>query len=134
MSSGPTFSQNNKQLTITIDGTEDDSFLLNFHGDEALSQPFFYRLHLLSNAEAMDPDSLLGASVGVDIHDLYTDTSHGFHGKVLRLTRETPANPDPNLFEYRMELVPDVWFLKYRSTFRILNRSESVRYHCHSAR
>ncbi|SDT12105.1 type VI secretion system Vgr family protein [Pseudomonas oryzae] len=103
---------NAAHFTLHIDGLNDDLQVLEFHGREAISQPWRFDLELVSERADLDLEALLNrpaflafAPDGAGVHGLIHHIAQGDSGQ--RLTR------------YRLSLVPRLAYLAQRVNQRI---------------
>lgn len=103
---------NQTHFSLTLDGQRHDLQVLEFHGREALNQPYRFEVDLVSERPDLDLQSLLGQPAflafspdGHGIHGLVHDAAQGESGK--RLTR------------YRLVLQPKLAWLAQRTNQRI---------------
>ena len=103
---------NAAHFTLHIDGIAHDLQVLEFHGREAISQPWRFDLELVSERPDLDLEALLNrpaflafAPDGGGVHGLVYGIAQGESGR--RLTR------------YRLSLVPRLAYLAHRVNQRI---------------
>lgn len=108
-------SQANRLLSISDFSLGKDTFLLtDFNGTEAISDLFHFEVEVLSENLDVDPAKVVGKSATVTIQN---DIERKFHGFVRSFVfGETKAD---NLRQYKMELVPWLWFLSQTNDHRI---------------
>jgi type VI secretion system secreted protein VgrG len=82
---------------------------------ESVSRLFQIELDLLSPGRDHGPDDLLGQSVSISL-ELNNGRKRFFHGFVSRWTQ---GDVEGELFSYRMEVVPWLWFLSRNVDCRI---------------
>jgi len=114
-----TYSQADREMTVTTPLGPDDLLLVGFQGYEALSQPFSFQLDLL----AKDPgkiefDKLLGKNITVHV-TLPKEGKRHIHGICSRLSQ---LGSDIHFTAYRMEVVPKFWLLTRTARSRIFQR------------
>jgi type VI secretion system secreted protein VgrG len=109
-------SQQHRVFALSTPLGEDRLLIRSFSGVEAMSRPFHFTLDLVSTDGEISVSDLLGrpVSIGVQLHEL--DESRYFHGMVSRFAL-MPGSLE--LHEYRMEIVPWVWFLTRTADCRI---------------
>jgi type VI secretion system secreted protein VgrG len=112
----PTYSQEERPLTVETPLGGDKLLLINFSGRESLSQLFEYHLDLMApNLEDVAFDKLLGQKVSVTL-ELPGNKERYFNGIVKRCSQ---GGRDTNFTHYRMELVPQFWLLTKTAQSRI---------------
>jgi type VI secretion system secreted protein VgrG len=114
-----TYSQADREMTVTTPLGPDDLLLVGFQGHEAISQPFSFQLELL----AKDPgkiefDKLLGENITAHI-TLPGEGKRHFNGICSRLSQ---LGSDVHFTAYRMEVVPAFWLLTRTARSRIFQR------------
>ena len=80
-------SQAARLLSIQTPLGKDAVLLEAFEGEEALSEPFEFRLDLLSESPDIDPNVLVGRSVGFQVRATADEPARRFHGIVRALSR-----------------------------------------------
>jgi type VI secretion system secreted protein VgrG len=100
------YTQANRALRITTPLGPDALLLERLVGEEAVSEPFFFQLDLLSEKPDIDPVSLLGKTVTIEI-DFAGETRH-INGIVSRFAQ---GERGMRLTRYRAEVVPWLWLL-----------------------
>jgi type VI secretion system secreted protein VgrG len=125
MGTGPELKlkQTDRLLSVKTTLGETELVLERFSGAETLSQPFEFKLTLLSTNNSVDIKSLLRTSVTVTII-MSDSTERYFTGMFSSLTqakagsdvKSAPAkrglsNPDEELVVYEAIMVPKFWFL-----------------------
>jgi type VI secretion system secreted protein VgrG len=117
----PTYTQANRSMTVTTPLGTDVLLLVGFSGQESLSHLFHYQLDLIAqNSATIAFDKLLGQSITVELELPGSKTPREkkryFNGICYRLSQ---GERDREFTEYRMELVPKLWFLSKRAQSRI---------------
>jgi type VI secretion system secreted protein VgrG len=112
----PGYSQKNRPMSVETPLGEDVLLLVGFSGHEAMSQLFSFQLDLW----AEDPtnvkfDKLLGQNVTVKLK-LPNDKERFFNGICNRFSQ---GGRDETFTFYRMEVVPQFWFLTKIARSRI---------------
>ncbi len=119
-------SQATHPIGITTPLGTDVLLLEAFTGQEALSQPFNFRLDLLALKTATIAfDKLLGQKVTVRLNLPGNNQMRYFNGVVSRLTqgRELRGVEAQVIYvRYRMEIVPQFWMLTHRVQSRIFQQ------------
>lgn len=112
-------SQDDRALTITTPLGDDKVIAVSLTGREALSEPFEFRVDLVSEDQALNVDSILGKAVTVEIK-LDDDYDRYFNGIVWRFSSGLVSDiEDAPLRHYQAELVPWTQLLKLNSNCRI---------------
>jgi type VI secretion system secreted protein VgrG len=112
----PTYLQADRPMTITTTLGKDDLLLVGFQGREAISELFHFDLDLIAeNATPIAFEKLLGQKVTIHLA-LETGKRRHFSGICKRLSQGTRDN---TFTAYRMEMVPQFWFLEKRAQSRI---------------
>jgi len=113
------FSQDNRFIAISDFSLGKDTFLLaGFEGHEVISGLFEFQITALSENLDVDADSIVGKSCCVEIKD---EKGRFFHGYISEFTYgEVTAGGSGVAFrEYRMQMVPWLWFLSQTNDHRI---------------
>jgi len=133
MGTGPTvtYSQQERLLSVKTTLGETELLLERFSGTESLSQPFEFKLTLLSTNDAVDIKSLLRTAVTVTLI-MADNTKRYFNGLFASLTqakagsdiKATPVkggigNPDEEFAVYEAIMVPKFWFLSLDADCKI---------------
>lgn len=115
------FTQENRFISIETPLAKDELLLTSFQGSEYISSNFEFTLGVLSSNLALNPKDLVGEQVTVTIHN---EQQHTFNGYVSQFSfGEIQAD---NLREYRMTVVPWMWFLSQTKNQRIF-QNKSVK-------
>src|SRR6266496_517093 len=114
----PTYTQDNRQLSVKTPLGKDVLLLMGMIGHEAISQLFNFHLDLLAeDASKVKFDKLLGQKITVALK-LPNDKERYFSGFCNRVSQGGRTEGD--IFtSYSMEIVPKFWFLTKRSQSRI---------------
>jgi type VI secretion system secreted protein VgrG len=112
----PGYTQANRPLSVTTPLGKDILLLVGFSGHEAISQLFSFQLDLW----AEDPtkikfDKLLGQKITVKL-ELPNDKERYFNGICKSISQ---GGRDETFTFYRMEIVPQLWFLTKTAGSRI---------------
>jgi type VI secretion system secreted protein VgrG len=111
-----TYVQAERPLTVTTPLGPDTLFLVGFSGSEGLSRLFLYELQAIAKNEQKVPfDQLLGKKVTTHVMAPSGDKRH-FSGICCRVAQ---GGRDPYFTTYRLEVVPEFWFLTRRAQSRI---------------
>jgi type VI secretion system secreted protein VgrG len=113
-----TYTQGNRPLSVKTPLGPDKLLLIGFHGVDAISQPFSYRLDLLAeNATDIPFDKLLGQPCTVTFRwDMDNSKQRFFNGICARVSQ----GPRDAIFtQYHIELVPAAWLLTRKAQSRI---------------
>ena len=113
------YTQANRLISIETPLGEDKLLLTAFDGGEHLSDLFEFHLAALSNDLAIKPDSLIGKEVTVTIKGSVKKSFHGFINTFTVGEIQTH-----NMREYRMTMVPWLWFLSRTENRKPQNLSE----------
>lgn len=114
-----TYSQADREMTVTTPLGQDDLLLVGCEGFEAISQPFNFQLDLLAKDPAkVEFDKLLGQTIVVHI-TLPDEGKRHIHGICSRLSQ---LGSDVHFTAYRMEIVPKFWLLTRTARSRIFQR------------
>ena len=106
--------QDNRLISITSPLGKDKLLLTSFQGVEYISDLFEYQVEVLSDDLAIKPAALIGKTVTVHINN---DQKRTFNGYVSRFSfGEIKAD---NLRQYRLTVVPWLWFLTKTNDHRI---------------
>ncbi len=112
----PTITQAKRPMAVTTPLGVDKLLLIDFAGEEAISQLFEFKLDLLAEVKTDVPfDKLLGQPVGVRL-DLPGDKQRFFHGVCVRISQ---GASDERFTSYQMEIVPAFWLWSKRVQSRI---------------
>jgi type VI secretion system secreted protein VgrG len=112
----PNYTQANRPLAVATQLGDDVLLLVGFSGREAISSLFTFHLDLLAENDAdVAFDKLLGERVTVVLR-LNDDKSRYFNGICNRVSQ---GHRDHDFTYYRMEVVPQLWFLTRRAQSRI---------------
>ncbi|TWU45012.1 Phage-related baseplate assembly protein [Novipirellula aureliae] len=113
--------QKNRQLQISTPLGEDQVFLTGFSGSEEMSRLFHYQLDLISENTKIKAEEMVGKAVCWNV--LTGDGSKRYwHGYVNQLAR---GDVDvKGLRNYRIEVVPWLWFLTQTSDCKIFQEME----------
>jgi type VI secretion system secreted protein VgrG len=112
-----TYTQQSSPMRFKAEALEaDDLLLTGFTGTEALSRLYTYELELAAPLDKPAKfEDVLGKAAIVAIEILGGETRY-FHGLVSRFSQ---GSRDENFIAYRLELVPQMWFLTRRVQSRI---------------
>ncbi|ARU26525.1 type VI secretion system Vgr family protein [Cellvibrio sp. PSBB006] len=113
--------QENRLISITDFSLGKDTFLLTaFEGVEYISGLFEFNIEVLSENLEVDPDNIVGKTATVTIQN---DQERKFNGYIKSFTfGEVKAN---NLRQYRMVMVPWLWFLSQTNDHRIFQEKNT---------
>jgi type VI secretion system secreted protein VgrG len=113
------FSQAGRPLSLATPLGDDALLLESFSGSEAISEPFRFRMELLSESPTPIPfESLLGEAATITL-PLPDGSSRFINGVVVRLSEGTKlaaARGNATFIRYRAEIAPRFWLLT--RTFR----------------
>ncbi|WP_069863908.1 type VI secretion system tip protein TssI/VgrG [Pseudomonas citronellolis] len=105
---------NQTQFSLNIDGLDSDLQVLEFHGREALNQPYRFDIELVSERPDLDLESLLHKGAYLDMGQ-----GHGIHGQLHRVAQ---GESGKRLTRYRVSLVPRLAYLAHRHNQRIFQQ------------
>jgi type VI secretion system secreted protein VgrG len=111
------------RLEVTTPLGPDALILQEFNGSESLSQPFSFRLDLVSEQQSIDPAALLGKAVTWSVLGPEGDKRH-FSGIVREFVAAEAWGRGYRV--YQAEVVPWFWLLSRTSDCRIF-QNKSVR-------
>mgnify|MGYP001560423563 CR=1 FL=1 len=114
------YTQANRLISIESPLGEDKLLLTTFGGAEHLSDLFEFHIAALSNDLALKPDSLIGKEVTVTIKGSAKKSFHGFIN-----TFTVGEVRSHNMREYKMTMVPWLWFLSRTENRRIFQNKKS---------
>ncbi|MBV2132435.1 type VI secretion system tip protein VgrG [Pseudomonas sp. MAP12] len=103
---------NAAHFTLHIDGLAHDLQILEFHGREAISQPWRFDLELVSERADLELEALLNRPAFL----AFAPDGAGVHGLVYRIAQ---GDSGQRLTRYRLSLVPRLAYLAQRSNQRI---------------
>ena len=114
-------SQDNRFISITDFSLGKDTFLLSsFTGAESISDLFEYEIEVFSSNHKIDPNKIVGRTATVSIHN---DQKRKFNGYIKSFTfGEIQAD---DLRQYRMVMVPWLWFLSKTNDHRIFQEKNT---------
>ncbi|KES22948.1 type VI secretion system tip protein TssI/VgrG [Pseudomonas sp. AAC] len=105
---------NQTQFSLNIDGLDSDLQVLEFHGREALNQPYRFDIELVSERPDLDLESLLHKGAYLDLGQ-----GHGIHGQLHRVAQ---GESGKRLTRYQVSLVPRLAYLAHRHNQRIFQQ------------
>lgn len=114
--------QASRFLSIQTPLGEDALLLTEFSGHEELSRLFQFDLGLISDRNDLSPQAIVGKGVtfGVKLQD---DSERHFHGIVNRFSA---GDEEEGRRNYRLSIVPWLWFLTQTSDCRIFQNKTVV--------
>ena len=113
----PTYTQENRLISIKVDGQDDDALLLqSFTGFEAISRPFSIQADVLSDLPTVDFTTIIGQKATIKLQTNDESNPRYFNGYVSRFAQ---SGSDKIFHHYHMEIVPWIWFLTRHSDCRI---------------
>ena len=108
------YTQDERLISIETPLAKDELLLTSFQGSEHLSRIFEFQIDVLSYNLHITPEKLIGEQVTVTIQN---DQERTFNGYISHFYfGEVKAN---NLREYRLTMVPWLWFLSKTQNQRI---------------
>jgi type VI secretion system secreted protein VgrG len=119
----PAHTQANRPMRVETDLGTDVLLFDSFSGVERISEPFAFRLELLSEDRDIDPDAVLRKPVTLAI-DLENGETRHVHGLVSRFALGDRVHVGEGddldyLTSYTAEMVPWLWFLSLSRDCRI---------------
>lgn len=115
------FTQDNRSILISDFGLGKDVFLLSsFNGKEAISDLFQFEITVLSENLEVSPQDIVGNTATIFIK---MDSERYFHGHVSHFTYGEMKSY--NLREYKMTMVPWLWFLSKNNNHRIFQEKNT---------
>lgn len=114
------YTQANRLLLIESPLPVDELLLVSFEGDEHVSNLFEFQLRVLSGNHDIKPEELIGKPVTVTIQNEHKRTFNGFISKFS--FGEVSAH---NMREYRLTMVPWLWFLTRSEKRRIFQEKNT---------
>jgi len=118
----PTYTQANRPLAVTTPLGPDVLLLENISGSEAISEPFNFRLDMLSTkADPLAYGDLLGKPVTVEIRIGEDGNKRYFNGIISRLSQSSKVtgHEKATFIQYQAELVPQLWLLSRNRNSRL---------------
>ena len=116
-------SQDNRLIAIQTTLGKDVVIALSMSGEEGMSQLFHFDLELLSEKLTIDPKAMLGSNVTFSVTTKDAEPAY-FNGVVQRFVSGARVGRDRR--QYRMRLVPWLWFLTRRSDLRIFQEMSAL--------
>ena len=113
------YTQVGRPMRVTSPLGDDALLLAGLAGEEGVSTPYRYALDLLSTDPAIDPATLLGQPLLVEL-DLPSGTVRMLHGLVSRFRWQ--GTGAAGLHAYQAELVPWLWMLGLSADCRIFQQ------------
>jgi type VI secretion system secreted protein VgrG len=111
-----TYTQDGRPLAVLTPLGKDALIITEFHGTDAISQPFRYTIEAKSVRDRTVPfESLLGKGVAVRM-EMSGKQIRYFHGIVVQLVQ---GESDPDFTEYQFDIVPQFWLLSKKTQSRI---------------
>lgn len=103
----PEYKQQDRPIKVTTPLGEDVLLLEKFEGDEAISRPFEFRLHMVSTQKNLAIENLINQGITVEVR-LPSGEYRPIHG-ICKSARQLEL--DMGLTTYQLEMVPKFWFL-----------------------
>src|SRR5262245_18963637 len=118
----PTYKQDTRLLALDTPLGKDVLLLAGFTGSETVSQLFRYQLEAYSTSAGLNPTAIVGKSVtwSLQHHD---KAPRFFNGFVSRFAAGGRSIPD--LYVYRLEVVPWPWFLTRTANCKIYSGADN---------
>ncbi|HWV14063.1 MAG TPA: type VI secretion system tip protein TssI/VgrG [Cellvibrio sp.] len=116
------YSQDNRFISISDFSLGKDTFLLSlFSGVESISDLFEFQIEAFSSNHEIDPNKIVGRTATVTIN---SDPKRVFNGYIKSFTFGEIQAAD-NLRQYRMVMVPWLWFLSQTNDHRIFQEKNT---------
>ena len=114
-------SQDNRLISISDFALGKDTFLLtSFEGNEYLSSPFAFEIKVLSENLEVAAEKIIGNTATVTVH---SEQNRSFNGYISQFSfGEIKAD---NLREYKLTMVPWLWFLSKTNNSRIFQEKNT---------
>jgi type VI secretion system secreted protein VgrG len=113
------YTQENRPIAVTTPLGPDALLLVGFHGQEGISQLFHFQLDLLAENDTNVPfDQLLGQRVTVEVMLPQEEKRH-ISGICSQISQ---GGQDFTFTAYRLDIVPQFWFLTRRAQSRIFQQ------------
>lgn len=113
--------QENRYIAISDFSLGTDTFLLtSFEGDEYISDLFEFSVEVISENLSVNPESIVGKEATVTIQN---EHKRSFHGFIRSFTYGEIKSS--NVRQYRMTMVPWLWFLTNTNNHRIFQKQNS---------
>ena len=106
--------QDERLISISSPLAKDDLLLLSFEGAEHISKLFHFQIEVLSKNHSIKPEDLVGKTVTLKVQDEQKRTFHGYISHFSYGEMKTDK-----LRQYRLEMVPWLWFLSKTNDHRI---------------
>lgn len=103
------------RFKLIVPGINTDFQVLAFNGSEAVDQPYFIEVQLVSENPSLDLERLLHQLAYLD----FGEADQGLHGQVYAIGR---ADPGVRLTRYHLTLAPRLASLAYRRDQRIFQQ------------
>ena len=114
-------SQDNRTISIGDFSLGKDTFLLTgFEGSEHISDLFEFQIDVISENLDVKPDSIVGKTTTITVQD---DLERVFHGHIRSFTYGEVSGH--GLRQYRMTMVPWLWFLSKTNNHRIFQNKST---------
>jgi type VI secretion system secreted protein VgrG len=117
------YQQTDRLLKVTSVLGDNVLLLQSFSGHEALSHLFSYELDLFSDNEAIAAKDLVGTSITWSVNEV-DQAPRYFNGMVSRMT--AGGLSARTMREYRIEVVPKLWFLTRTANCKIYQNKSSL--------
>ncbi|MGJ8640762.1 MAG: type VI secretion system Vgr family protein [Opitutaceae bacterium] len=111
--------QDNRDVAIGTPLGKDLLLFKRMSGMEAVSQPFEFKVQMVSTDPEIKFEDLMGENVTVRLNHLESETPRFFNGIVADFCQLEPRH---SLNEYEATIVPWLWFLKKVSDCRIFQQ------------
>lgn len=119
------FTQDNRLLAISDFSLGKDTFLLtDFEGTEHISDLFEFNIRVLSENHEIAPEKIVGEACSVELQDA---KGRYFHGYINAFTygEVVSTGAGVSFREYRMRMVPWLWFLSQTNNHRVFQRKNT---------
>ena len=108
------YTQENRLISISTPLADDELLLTSFHGSEYISRLFQFQVEMISYNLNIDPKKLIGEKVTITVQN---ELERTFNGYVSHFSFGEIKSD--NLREYRITVVPWLWFLSKNQNQRI---------------
>jgi type VI secretion system secreted protein VgrG len=124
----PTWVRDKALLAMTSPLGDDNLIPIALSAQEAISTPFQFSVHAVSQKGIIDPDELLDKPACVILQDAGSPVRY-FHGIVQSVSAEGAVRGDANAADYqlyRLTMVPKLWFLSQTVDCRVYQNKSAA--------